>query len=105
MCSGHHKIPNIPKAWEGQDKFKGQALHSHSYKDHKGYEDKVVVVVGIGNSGGDVAVELSRIAKQVCLFIVEICKGRQVYLVTRRGTWIFNRIYDYGVPLDAVLNR
>lgn len=38
------------------------------------------------------AVELSRIAKQV-------------YLVTRRGTWVFNRIFDYGKPIDMVMNR
>lgn len=31
----------------------------------EGFEDKVVAVVGIGNSGGDVAVELSKVAKQV----------------------------------------
>lgn len=30
-----------------------------------GLENKVVAVVGIGNSGGDVAVELSKMAKQV----------------------------------------
>ena len=65
MCSGHHTLPYSPAPWEGQNTFKGKILHSHSYKDHKGYEDKIVVVVGVGNSGGDVAVELSRIAKQV----------------------------------------
>ena len=40
-------------------------VHTHDYKDYHGYDDKRVVVVGIGNSGGDVAVELSRIASQV----------------------------------------
>lgn len=45
--------------------LQGKIIHSHSYKSHVGYEDKTVVVVGIGNSGVDVAVELSRIAKQV----------------------------------------
>uniref|UniRef100_A0A0N4ZB48 Flavin-containing monooxygenase n=1 Tax=Parastrongyloides trichosuri TaxID=131310 RepID=A0A0N4ZB48_PARTI len=92
LCSGHHKIPNWPTPFEGQDNFKGKISHAHSYKDHKGYEDKVVVVVGVGNSGGDIAVELSRIAKNV-------------NLVTRRGTWVFNRIFDYGEPFDLVLNR
>lgn len=29
----------------------------------------------------------------------------QVYLVTRRGTWVFNRVYDYGIPFDIALNR
>lgn len=28
----------------------------------------------------------------------------QVYLVTRRGTWVFNRIFDYGRPVDCALN-
>ena len=45
--------------------FQGEIVHTHDYKDHRGYEDKRVVVIGIGNSGGDVSVELSRIAKQV----------------------------------------
>uniref|UniRef100_A0A915A9N5 Flavin-containing monooxygenase n=1 Tax=Parascaris univalens TaxID=6257 RepID=A0A915A9N5_PARUN len=91
LCNGHHTQPYWPQPWKGQEHFKGHIIHSHSYKDHRGYEDKVVVVVGIGNSGGDVAVELSRVAKEV-------------YLVTRRGTWVFNRIFDYGVPLDISFN-
>lgn len=92
LCCGHHAVPRMPTPWPGQDTFKGKILHSHSYRSHKGYEDKVVVIVGVGNSGGDLAVELSRIAKQV-------------YLVTRRGTWICNRIFDYGEPFDMALNR
>ena len=40
-------------------------MHSHNYKDFAGYENKGVVVIGIGNSGGDIAVELGRCAKQV----------------------------------------
>uniref|UniRef100_A0A1I7TM90 Flavin-containing monooxygenase n=1 Tax=Caenorhabditis tropicalis TaxID=1561998 RepID=A0A1I7TM90_9PELO len=90
LCSGHHAIPHIPK-FPGQEKFKGRITHSHDYKDQKGYEDKTVVVVGLGNSGGDCAVELSRVAKQV-------------YLVTRRGSWIFNRLFDRGEPVDMVFN-
>ena len=49
----------------GEEKFSGQRIHSHSYKSHVGYEDKRVIVIGVGNSGGDIAVELSRISKQV----------------------------------------
>ena len=36
--------------------------------------------------------ELSRIAKQV-------------YLVSRRGTWVLNRVFDYGMPLDQTNNN
>ncbi|KAE9419125.1 hypothetical protein Angca_004223, partial [Angiostrongylus cantonensis] len=92
LCCGHHAIPRLPSPWPDQERFKGRIIHSHSYRSHKGYEDKVAVIVGIGNSGGDLAVELSRVAKQT-------------YLSTRRGTWVFNRIYDYGEPFDLALNR
>jgi dimethylaniline monooxygenase (N-oxide forming) len=60
VCTGHHaekKMPNFP----GEKVFKGKIVHTHDYRSHVGYEDKRVVVVGIGNSGG----ELSKIAKQV----------------------------------------
>ena len=92
LCTGHHQTPHWPtEAWPGQKDFGGSIIHAHSYKDHRGYEDKTVVVVGVGNSGGDVAVELSRVAKQV-------------YLVSRRGTWVLNRIASRGRPLDAIHN-
>jgi len=68
LCTGHHVDPYFPK-FDGMEKFKGRLIHSHSYKDHDGYEDQRVVVIGIGNSGGDIAVELSRISSQVILSI------------------------------------
>lgn len=89
LCSGHHATPNIPKPYPGQETFKGRIIHSHDYKTYQGYEEKNVVVVGIGNSGGDCAVELSRVSKQV-------------YLSTRRGAWIVNRLVDRGEPSDMV---
>ena len=46
-------------------KFKGKVLHTHSYRHIEGFENKNVLVIGIGNSGGDTAVELSHIASKV----------------------------------------
>uniref|UniRef100_A0A1I7XCZ8 Flavin-containing monooxygenase n=1 Tax=Heterorhabditis bacteriophora TaxID=37862 RepID=A0A1I7XCZ8_HETBA len=41
----------------------------HDYRTNnsatEGFEDQTVVVVGIGNSGADIAVELSKISKKV----------------------------------------
>ncbi|VDL76771.1 unnamed protein product [Nippostrongylus brasiliensis] len=68
LCTGHHKTPHWPAKWPGQDKFKGWIVHSHDYKEPIGYDDKRVVAVGIGNSGGDIAVELSRVAEQARRF-------------------------------------
>ncbi|KAE9556390.1 hypothetical protein FO519_000430 [Halicephalobus sp. NKZ332] len=92
LATGHHAEPYYPGKWPGQDKFKGKITHAHEYRDHRGYEDKVVAVVGVGNSGGDIAVELGKIA-------------RQVYLVSRRGTWIHNRLVEKGQPFDVTLFR
>lgn len=65
------------------------------------------MVVGVGNSGGDIAVELSRVAKQVNFghVVQTYVHVYQVYLVTRRGTWVMNRIFDYGYPVDVVINN
>lgn len=68
VCTGHHADKHMP-TFPGEESFKGRILHSHDYRDFHGFEDKRVVVVGLGNSGGDLAVELSRICSQVRLHI------------------------------------
>lgn len=50
----------------GLEKFEGWYLHSRDYKSPQSFLGKRVVVVGTGNSGIDIAVELSHAAKQVC---------------------------------------
>ncbi|VDP51121.1 unnamed protein product [Heligmosomoides polygyrus] len=92
LCTGHHKVPHWPEKWPGQDEFKGRIVHSHDYKEPIGFEDKRVVAVGIGNSGADIAVELSRVSEQL-------------YLSTRRGAWILNRLHKRGMPLDVCVAR
>lgn len=89
VCSGHHADKKMPR-FEGQEEFEGKIIHTHDYADYRGYEDKRVVVVGIGNSGVDVTIELSKISKQV-------------YLSTRRGAWILSRVSDDGLPFDVLL--
>ncbi|EYB96034.1 hypothetical protein Y032_0154g3001 [Ancylostoma ceylanicum] len=72
LCIGHHKVPHWPEKWPGQDEFKGRILHSHDYKEPTGFDDKRVVAVGIGNSGADIAVELSRVAEKSRRFIYNV---------------------------------
>ncbi|XP_033727986.1 dimethylaniline monooxygenase [N-oxide-forming] 5-like [Pecten maximus] len=86
VCTGHHACPNKPD-FPGLSKFKGKVIHSHDYKTPNEYHDKRVVIIGIGNSGGDAAVELSHVTSQV-------------FLSTRRGSWVFNRIGPNGIPID-----
>ncbi|XP_071820461.1 flavin-containing monooxygenase 5-like [Apostichopus japonicus] len=91
ICTGHHAKPNIPQ-FPGIDKFKGEVLHTHYYRKPFGHENKRIVVVGIGNSGVDSAVELGRFAKKL-------------FLSTRRGTWLLYRLVGQGIPRDLNRNR
>ncbi|XP_056379264.1 flavin-containing monooxygenase 5-like isoform X2 [Hyla sarda] len=91
VCVGHHTAPNLSlKSFPGIENFKGQYFHSRDYKEPQDFKNKRVLVVGIGNTGVDLAVELSAVAKQV-------------FLSTRRGAWLLNRVFDNGFPLDIVL--
>ncbi len=65
----------------GHETFSGRCFHSWEYKDADAYRGKRVVVVGIGNSGGDIAVELSRSAKKVKH------KNRKPSLLPERQSW------------------
>ena len=91
VATGHHVKPLVP-TFPGQEKFKGKIIHTHSYKRPQGFEDQNIMVVGVGNSGGDAAVELSQVANQV-------------YLSTRRGVWVIWRVGPNGKPFDSTYLR
>ncbi len=91
VANGHLTRPRTP-AFRGS--FTGQQLHSHTYRTSEAFRGKVVVIVGMGNSGCDIAVDLARVAEQV-------------YLSTRRSAWVLPK-YVLGVPTDrwtALLTR
>lgn len=93
VCTGHFLNPRLPlESFPGIHRFKGQILHSQEYKMPAGFQGKRVLVIGLGNTGGDVAVELSRTASQV-------------FLSTRTGTWVINRSSDGGYPFNMMVTR
>ncbi|CAN7998938.1 unnamed protein product [Ixodes hexagonus] len=89
VCSGHHAVPKLPN-YPGLDQFAGRITHAHDYRRASSFEDRRVLVVGLGNSGGDIAAELSYVASQV-------------YVSTRRGTWVATRLGPHGQPMDLTL--
>ncbi|XP_015100607.3 LOW QUALITY PROTEIN: flavin-containing monooxygenase 2 [Vicugna pacos] len=90
VYSGHHIVPNIPlDSFPGIQKFKGQYFHSRQYKHPEGFERKHILVIGMGNSASDIAIELSK-------------KAAQVFISTRHGSWILRRISEDGYPWDMV---
>ncbi|KAM3619276.1 uncharacterized protein V6R79_005457 [Siganus canaliculatus] len=91
-CSGHYTYPNLPlKDFPGIETFQGKYFHSWDYKGPEDMHGKRLVVIGIGNSGSDIAVESSRFAEQV-------------YMSTRRGAWVIRQVSDNGLPVDMKYN-
>ncbi|MDQ3728679.1 MAG: NAD(P)-binding domain-containing protein [Actinomycetota bacterium] len=89
VANGHHWNPRWPEpAFEGQDSYDGEAIHVHSYKEPDVMRGKRVMVLGIGNSATDLAVESSRNADAT-------------FLAMRRGAWIVPK-YVGGRPTDEL---
>jgi dimethylaniline monooxygenase (N-oxide forming) len=87
VANGHHWDPRWPEPpFPGS--FDGQQLHAHSYIDAHDWRDRNVLVVGIGNSAMDIAVEASFVA-------------RRVWLSSRRGAYVLPK-YVFGRPLDQI---
>lgn len=89
IATGHHAKPGMPH-FDGQETFPGRIFHSVEYKNatSNGLVGKKVVVVGIGNSAVDVAVN-----------VVELGGKKPVSIATRSGAWIIPN-YILGFPAD-----
>jgi cation diffusion facilitator CzcD-associated flavoprotein CzcO len=66
VANGHHWCPKWPQpAFPGS--FNGVQMHSHNYRDATDWVGKRILVVGMGNSAMDIAVEASDVAEAVFL--------------------------------------
>ncbi len=89
VANGHHWDRRWPEpAFPGADIFEGVQMHAHAYVDNDALRDEDVVVLGMGNSAMDIAVESSEVAANT-------------YLAARRGAWIIPK-YLFGRPLDTL---
>ncbi|MFN7026390.1 MAG: ArsO family NAD(P)H-dependent flavin-containing monooxygenase [Pseudorhizobium sp.] len=61
-ATGTFSEPYVPR-YPGQDSFEGAQLHSAQYRSGAPFVGKSVIVVGGGNSGAQIAAELSEVAK------------------------------------------
>ncbi len=57
IATGYTRRPNLPE-WPGRAEFAGHTIHSSEYGNGRPFAGQEVLVVGFGNSGGEIAVDL-----------------------------------------------
>ena len=57
VASGYNRVPYTP-TWPGLDDYQGDIMHSSKFKTGRIYKEKRSLVVGSGNSGAEIAVDL-----------------------------------------------
>lgn len=87
VSNGHHSVPKVP---DFPGRFDGDTFHAHDYSNADVFTDKRVLVIGVGNSGMDIACDACKVADKV-------------YLATRHGVHVIPK-YAFGKPVDQFGN-
>ncbi|RMB83232.1 NAD(P)/FAD-dependent oxidoreductase [Streptomyces shenzhenensis] len=57
VATGYNHTPHVP-GWPGRDAYTGEFLHAGEYRNAQPYAGRDVLVVGVGNTGAEIAVDL-----------------------------------------------
>lgn len=57
VATGYNHTP-VPPVWPGVEDFPGEVVHASSYRNAQPYRGRDVLVVGVGNTGAEIAVDL-----------------------------------------------
>ncbi|XP_038064684.1 flavin-containing monooxygenase FMO GS-OX-like 4 [Patiria miniata] len=66
VCNGQYAVPNWPSI-PGLETFTGKVMHSHDYRHPEHFRGQSVVLLGAGNSGIDISLDLHAYAERVYL--------------------------------------
>jgi len=58
IAAGHYGVPVLPE-WPGRAGYGGGLFHSSAYRNGQSYAGKRVLVIGVGNSGAEIAADLA----------------------------------------------
>ncbi len=93
VAAGYNREPNIPEL-PGQRDFRGIIWHSYEYRNGAPFRDENVLVVGMGNTGAELALDLLDYGARPVISV------RRPINITRRDT--FGRPTQ---PMAIFLNR
>lgn len=78
VCSGTNTWSSLPE-FPGQERFKGDLVHSENYRNPNKFKGKRVLIVGAGESGSDITNEISMVAAKTAIAI----RGLHGHLIPR----------------------
>ncbi|MGX1369294.1 putative flavoprotein involved in K+ transport [Streptomyces canus] len=58
VATGYNHTPLLPD-WPGREEYKGELLHAGEYRNPAPWAGRDVLVVGVGNTGAEIAVDLA----------------------------------------------
>jgi len=87
IASGYNAEPVIP-SFSGMDTFTGEVIHSTDYVDAKPFAGRSVLVIGMGNTGAEIALDL-------------VEGGARPTISMRDGVHIVPRDL-FGIPIQVV---
>jgi indole-3-pyruvate monooxygenase len=68
MATGYNRVPKLP-SFPGSDRFEGSAIHASEYKNATPYQGRRTLVVGCGNSGAEIALDLAEQGVDVAMVV------------------------------------
>ena len=124
IATGVNRMPFSP-SWEGQEKFQGSITHSLTYKNPIPFEGKKVLIIGMGNTGAELALDLAENGIDVAIsvrspinIVPRDINGRSVQMTAKTldkiplglGNWLGTQIRKhvigdlskYGIPMSKM---
>ncbi|XP_054811211.1 probable indole-3-pyruvate monooxygenase YUCCA10 [Prosopis cineraria] len=95
VATGENSEPFVPEV-EGLGGFKGRVIHSTGFKSGKEFKDEHVLVVGSGNSGVEIALDLANHGAKASILI-----RSSIHLLSRGMTNLGLMLLKY-LPLNIV---
>lgn len=68
IATGTNRVPHEP-SWPGQESFKGQIVHSRAYRNPTSIQGQKVMIIGMGNTGAEIALDLANAGKEVIMSV------------------------------------
>lgn len=124
FATGVNRVPYAP-TWPGMDTFKGEITHSRAYKNPESFQSKKTLIIGMGNTGAELALDLCEGGVDVSISVrspVNVVprdvNGRPVQVTAKTleklpfglGDWLGTQIRKivigdlskYGVPMAKI---